>query len=88
MELKINIKNPNVSREKFMDWVKKYKPDSITRIVLGNLVQKYMSGDEEPLFRKRKELEMHEHYRLCAAFHSCLEYLDLNKEYSEWASQN
>ena len=86
-ELKLNIKNKDL-RPIFMEWVKEYKPDSVTRMVLGSLIQKYMSGDGEPLFRKRMELETHEHYRLCAAFHSCLEHLGLNKEYSEWISQN
>ncbi len=75
-------------RRCFWAWCADYKPDTVSRLVLGNLIEKYVNGDEDALFGKMLQLVKDEHYRLCVIFKSMFDYMDINKDYLRWVSEN
>lgn len=72
-------------RRSFLQWVDEFKPDFVSRRVLGLLIGKYASGDVDVLFGKMKQLERDEHYRLCVIFKSMFDSMKINDEYVRWA---
>lgn len=75
-------------RRYFLSWCADYKPDTISRLVLGNLIEKYIAGNKDALFGKMHQLVRDEHYRLCAIFKSMFDYMNINKDYLRWVSEN
>lgn len=75
-------------RHCFFSWVTAYKPDTISRLVLSSLIEKYAQGNEDALFEKMNQLIISENYRLCAIFKSLFDYMDINKEYLRYVSEN
>lgn len=71
-------------RNRFRKWCVTYHPDWVTRIILGNLTDKYAKGDKDALFGKMKQLEDYQHYELCAIIKNMFNHMDLNKEYLQW----
>ena len=72
-------------RRSFSVWVEEFKPDFVSRRVLGSLIEKYAIGDVDALFGKMKQLETDEHYRLCVIFKSMFDSMNINDEYVRWA---
>lgn len=75
-------------RRCFLSWCDDYKPDTVSRLVLGSLVEKYVQGNEDALFGKMHQLVRDEHYKLCVIFKSMFDYMDINKGYLRWVSEN
>lgn len=75
-------------RRCFLSWCADYKPDTVSRLVLGSLIEKYINGNEDALFGKMHQLVRDEHYQLCVIFKSMFDYMDINKDYLRWASKN
>ena len=71
-------------RSNFLRWVDEFKPDFVSRRVLGLLVDKYAIGGVDALFGKMKQLERGEHYRLCVIFKSMFDSMKINDEYRAW----
>lgn len=75
-------------RRSFLRWVDEFKPDFVSRRVLGLLIGKYASGDIDALFGKMKQLERDEHYRLCVIFKSMFDSMKINDEYVHWVENH
>lgn len=75
-------------RRCFLSWVADYKPDTVSRMVLGSLIEKYVQGNEDALFGKMHQLVRDEHYGLCIIFKSLFDYMNINKDYLRWVSEN
>ena len=68
----------------FYEWVKLQNPPQLTRLVLGNLVNKYSHGNPNALFSKMLQLERDEFYELCVYFRDLLIHMELMDEYESW----
>ena len=90
----MNTVNPNtkqqctiaIIRRSFLEWVAKFAPDHVSRIVLASLLDKYQNGNKAPVFLKYKQLIEDEHYELATIFRDCLIYVGINDEFRGWAN--
>lgn len=76
--------NINKYAKLFIEWANKYTPDHVSKFVLMSLLVEYHTGNKEPLFEKRLQLEKDKNQYLVNIFRTCLEHLDLNEEYFQW----
>lgn len=74
-------------RNRFGAWCAEYNPCWVTRMILGNLTDKYAKGDKDALFGKMKQLEDYEQYELCAIVKNMMDHMNLNYEYLQWESE-
>jgi hypothetical protein len=73
---------------RFQGWIAEYSPDTVSRMVLTLLIEKYVAGDEAAIFGKMKQLVRDEHYSLCGMFKSLFDYLGINDDYLSWAEND
>ena len=70
--------------ERFEEFASTSQLDLATRMVLRNLVRKYIQGDKDALFGKMAQLENDNLLSLCASFKKCLDQIGLNDEFLNW----
>jgi hypothetical protein len=83
-----NMVDVEKNRLIFYSWVHEYNPNAVTRLVLGNLVDKYSRGDVDSIFAKMSQLIDDEHYELCVHFKSLFNYMGLMDEFLVWEELN
>ena len=72
---------------KFKKFASTNQVDSVSTMVLRNLVQKYTQGDKDALFGKMMQLESDELFSLCEAFKKCFDFIGLNEEFLKYKQE-